>query len=354
MYHRSIYEDDLVFLKTEELELGFEEEAEGYTGISCVTPGNPYILHCFPAHETALTKEHREHLDRIVEKIRRSFRRSRPIRRVKIVGHAATWRGISRTEYGRRAILRAAHAETQLILRLNAAGLGTKVSTDTTHRYDDEPRPGRSNLTHRSDRIARNNRALNRRVEIFLFTGPKPKEKKPPCKIGELIRKAPVASIAANPAEQRRLECLRQLLAQGVCGSRIDDRYWVFLIETFRGQQRPCTMVGLDAPQGVVKLIKPRRAITQFKKRIESSKSPKAIAREIKKLHDDILCQINALRFFITTMAGDMPKSALRETRECIDARMLMAQSTKTRPVSIYKCFSRLLKGFFDETCRLP
>lgn len=304
----------------------------------------------FPAFETELTEQHNDHLDAITRLIKTSFdSSSRPISQVKIIGHSATWQDTSRDDYRRLAIVRAKRAKTELQLRLNAIGLGTKVSIDTDHRFNDKPLV--PNFHKRTDRTARNNRKINRRVEIRLFRTNKKKKKS--CKISKLIRTAPVDSIAENEAERRRLECLREQLASGLCGAKIDDRYWVFLIETFRGQKRPCNMVGLDFPQGIVKLKKPRRALKRFKEGIKSSKDRKDIAQEIKKLHDDILCQINALSFFISNSVNDIPKSTFIGIIECIDARMLMRQSVKTRPQSVYKCFTRLLKDLFSEPCSL-
>ena len=141
----------------------------------CITPGNPYILHCFPAHGTTLTAEHRRHLDSIARLIGSSFRSSRPIRRVKIVGHSATWRGISRSTYAKRALERAGNARAALLGRLANAGLGGKVRIKIEGRADDAPLV--DNMIHSSSTRARHNRALNRRVEIrwpARPTGPTP------------------------------------------------------------------------------------------------------------------------------------------------------------------------------------
>lgn len=73
-----------------------KRESSAYPGISCVTPGNPYVLHYFPRFSTELTKEHHKHLDIIAEKIRQSFSTSRPIAKVMIVGHSSTWHRTSR------------------------------------------------------------------------------------------------------------------------------------------------------------------------------------------------------------------------------------------------------------------
>jgi hypothetical protein len=177
--------------------------------------------------------------------------------------------------------------------------------------------------------------------------------KKPP-ELGKLIPTANVEILAETPAEKIRLQCLRKQLARAFNGVKIDDRYWDFLIVTFRGQYRPCTMLGMDYPQGIVKRKKPQWAIKRFKTLVGSSDDPKVIAKAIKKLHDDVLCQINALSYYLTQAAGNTDRSALILSDECVDARFLMAQSRKTRPESIYKCFTNLLELLFGKICSLP
>jgi hypothetical protein len=202
-------------------------------------------------------------------------------------------------------------------------------------------------------------------IAVFLIyiyvTFPKDLEKflKPPVKrptkkkenLSKIVKTAPVASLAKTVPEKSRLLCLRKQLADVLDGTKIDDRYWVFLIETYRGQKRPCTMVGMDYPQGIIKRDTPRSAMKYFEHMIGSSKDPNDIAKAIKKLHDDILCQINALSYYISLEGGN---TQMIETLECIDARMLMAQSRKKHSESIYKCFSKLLESHFNETCGLP
>ena len=76
-----------------------ETDAEFTPPPNCVTPGNPTILHCFVAHRTNLIEDHRRELDRIIIKLTEAKIDKRPIKRVHIVGHAATWRGITPRQY---------------------------------------------------------------------------------------------------------------------------------------------------------------------------------------------------------------------------------------------------------------
>ncbi|MDF0673069.1 MAG: hypothetical protein P0120_01825 [Nitrospira sp.] len=151
-------------------------ESSAYPGISCVTPGNPYVLHCFPPFMTELTKEHQKHLDIIAEKIRQSFSPNRlaltqPITKVTIVGHSSTWHEESRSNLERRARERASNAYKQLILRLQRIGLANRIEVaPPVGRSDTERWMGKSYSATSGSQEAQNDRALNRRVEITLIT----------------------------------------------------------------------------------------------------------------------------------------------------------------------------------------
>ena len=156
-----------------------EMEAETSGGRSCVTPGDPYVLHCFPAFKTGLTKQHQTHLGIIAKKIARSLKSGRPIKRVRIVGHSSTWHQTSRSRLELRAIQRAGNAGNELILLLDPAD-AKRVRIETEGRSDREPWRGRSYSSTSSSQAAQWERALNRRVEIFLTRSPPPKPKPRP------------------------------------------------------------------------------------------------------------------------------------------------------------------------------
>ncbi len=158
----------------------FELGSSAYPGISCVTPGNPYVLHCFPPFVSELTKEHHDHLDIIAEKIRRSFSTSRPITKVNIVGHSATWHDQSSSDRERNARDRANNAREELIRRLYQIGLAKRVNVETDGRSDAVRWLGRPYSSTSGDQQAQNDRALNRRVEIRLIESEKNGEPKPP------------------------------------------------------------------------------------------------------------------------------------------------------------------------------
>lgn len=184
-----------------------EWESEAYPGISCVTPGNPYVLHCFSPFTTELTKEHHDHLDIIVDKIRQSFSTSQPISKVTIVGHSSTWHEESRSNLERRARERASNAYKQLILRLQRVGLANRVEVaPPVGRSDTERWMGKPYSSTSGSPSAQNDRALNRRVEILLNRGiPEPL---PKCAT-ETGTKPKIDVSAAVRANQRLSESLR-------------------------------------------------------------------------------------------------------------------------------------------------
>jgi hypothetical protein len=174
--------DELEFEQFEQFEQfelfagkNFELESSAYPGISCVTPGNPYVLHCFPAFKTELTRDQHKHLDIIAGKIRRSYSTSRPVTKVVIYGHSSTWHEESRSDLERRALERANNAREQLIRRLQRMRLANRVAVAApVGRSDTKPWLGRSYSSTSGTRQAQNDRALNRRVEIFLVKSSAP------------------------------------------------------------------------------------------------------------------------------------------------------------------------------------
>lgn len=179
---------------------------------------------------------------------------------------------------------------------------------------------------------------------------PKPPEK---CTICDIIRIAPVDDLAVNEAERSRLRCLREFFADALNGKEFDDRYWTYPFETYLGQVVPCRFVGQKNTVGIsFKDKKTKRAIQGFKDRIGGTTDKAKIARAIKSIHDDILCQINSLSRTVQEALGEVPNRW--EAQECFEARMLQSQSVKRRPESIFKCFRGLLGKSFSKACRIP
>jgi len=155
-------------------------------GASWMSLGPAWILRNFPAHRTELTRDHRRQMSKISSIIADSLDRSDPIRCIRLVGHAATWRGISKDEYERRALVRAKTAAELLSDRLEMSGISPKIfARDELDDIEEFCEPvdgvdvtliieGRGdncpllpNLVKRTDAEARRNRAQNRRVSVY-------------------------------------------------------------------------------------------------------------------------------------------------------------------------------------------
>lgn len=146
----------------------------------CITDGYPLVLHCFPAHVTDLQKFQRDELDYVANQIRNGDITGRRIATVRIVGHAATWQGLTKAQYRERALGRARAGASYIKSRLSSMGLSSRPRFVIQGRADDAPL--RDNMVHSSSSTARRNREINRRVEIFLdgATAPRRKRKTTP------------------------------------------------------------------------------------------------------------------------------------------------------------------------------
>jgi hypothetical protein len=144
---------------------------DGLTG--CVTDGDPTILHCFPAYGVDLEPEHRETLDEMALTIRNGDLSGKRVRKVRLVGYAATWGKTTETEYLTRSITRAKNVRNHLRERLSGYMLSYWPAITVEGRGDSEPL--RDNMVKSTTSTAQRNRALNRRVEIFLVQGKAPK-----------------------------------------------------------------------------------------------------------------------------------------------------------------------------------
>ncbi|MGR8932572.1 MAG: M35 family metallo-endopeptidase [Gammaproteobacteria bacterium] len=148
----------------------------------------------FVAHKTTLLPHHSFKLAEIAREISRSFAVDKPIHCAQIIGHSATWKRISITEYSRRARERARNAANILVDRLAEVGLTANIleeakllgpngrprcprskSVDLTLYVGDRANGEQlvPNFVHRSDKMARDNRARNRRVEFFAYPAKK-------------------------------------------------------------------------------------------------------------------------------------------------------------------------------------
>ncbi len=184
--------------------LDFMTEADSFVApAGCVTwgKGRPTILHCFPAHQTKLTPDQKAAMDQIALLIDKSHEVGKPIRKVRIVGHAAKWRGISEGQYLSRSRARAKFAAAQLRSMLDAIRPGHGVRITTSGRGTlQELLPSRPESTSKTARRAR---SLNRRVEIFVTPAAKKGKPKPSGPPRSNLNKA-LRSIRSRVAPHKR------------------------------------------------------------------------------------------------------------------------------------------------------
>lgn len=153
----------------------------------------------FAAFDTELQPFHRKTIGTIAQKIAVSHRGSAPIRCVRLVGHAATWRDMKTEDYFKNAMARAYSVAKELSAQLQAQGISAKTLSEDALQIGSNgrrckpqkgvavalyvgsrgnKRPVVPNLIKRSDKAARANRAENRRVDVSLFTAIPRKRKK--------------------------------------------------------------------------------------------------------------------------------------------------------------------------------
>ena len=154
-----------------------------------------YRLSGFDSFQVALKPAHVTDIAGMAQRIVDSRRGASPIRCVKLVGHAATWRNVPTEQYFRNAMARGYTVADELSRVLRELGLSSKVFGETRLRAGPNAKrckpvrgiavalfvgsrgntmPVAPNLIERSDRIARASRAKNRRVDVTLFIARRP------------------------------------------------------------------------------------------------------------------------------------------------------------------------------------
>lgn len=322
-----------------------------------------WILHGFEAHRTELKAIHRDQLADVVDTIIKSFDGNRPIRCMLLIGHAATWKGISKPEYRRRALVRAQGAAVRLSAQLETSGLVSKIFNEEDFFDPEEPRrckavsgidvalfiggrgddqPFAPNLIHRTDRIARDNRALNRRVEIFPFNVPKRKKKcvHEDIELAKKLREMPIAGLDQSPNVRARIGCLRDMLVDALlCRKSIDDVYL--------HSDDPLPPSLKTTPFRIIR----KHLINELKKKCGKKKGTN-LANCIKSLYDDMLHVINVESRELNIQAALLKQlpSQLSKTSECRNGFFFMTKAGSGR--SIYRCFKTLIPSLFGRFCK--
>jgi V8-like Glu-specific endopeptidase len=234
---------------------------------SGLTPGNPTVLHDFPAHKTDLTERHRSHIDDLVRKIGESFGQRRQVWEVVIIGHAATFRGISKEEYGRRALARAENAGTYLHSRLVELDLDKQISIRTEHQSNDVPLV--DNMVSSTGRKARQHRSINRRVEIafnYRYSSPYHRMLGPGIHVSQVMNRSPneIEGLAdvLKLEENASPECIDESRRASIPDASRPPMRWICSIEvSFQDPDEPGKLTSFGmAATGL--LISPRHILT--------------------------------------------------------------------------------------------
>lgn len=329
-------------------EFDFEFERSPYPGISCFTPGNPYVLHCFPPFKTELTKKQHAHLDIIARKIQRSFASSRPIIKVMIIGHSSTWHRTSRSALEYRSLQRAGNARNQLLLRLNPMGLAKKVDIKTNGRSDTVPWKGKRYSSTSGSQKAQNDRALNRRVEIFLTRVTVKKCVHEDRKLADRLQKMPTAGLHQERIVRKRISCLRDMVVDALrCNSAIDD---IYVYSPYAIKAGPPMKIDIDD------IFNKRHLIDDLKENIRVRCKGKrgtgtALAKCFKEVFDDVDRSIRLAfsELYKFHQITKMKPSSLSKTPYCKYPCYLMRKTRKSN--SIYKCYSEYITSSFSKLC---
>jgi hypothetical protein len=187
-----------------------------------------------------------------------------------------------------------------------------------------------------------------RKVEICVVRSARPAGPTPPVKVNlvDMLRRVPITTLGRSPAERLQLQNLRNFLARGLAGERIDDRYWQFSVLDGLGRERNCGWTG--GIIGVKRSKRPQQALANFKRNCATARDVEKVGQCLKNIHDAVLCHINALLKWADQTRGD---TRLRDSAECAWLLELQAASRRNKPKSIYSCFIALLGDEVGHVC---
>jgi outer membrane protein OmpA-like peptidoglycan-associated protein len=133
-------------------------------------PASPDVtLSDFPAFSYELTPQHRTSLDALANKVVSLTKSGKPVRKIRIVGHAAVW---GSSDYQKTSEYRAAVVQAELTSRFANLGVNYGKTQITTE--------GMATACPVATNSTQAGRAANRRVEVWITAASKPVPPPPP------------------------------------------------------------------------------------------------------------------------------------------------------------------------------
>jgi hypothetical protein len=291
-------------------------EYEKSSPVACTAA--PHVLACFEPYKTRLRDFHHDQLDRLAIKIVESFIDGRPIIQIRIVGHAAQWGSDSKLAL---SSARAKVVEKELKDRLVASGINIRRIRFTTIAASDRL-PRTSNDTQA-------NRALNRRVVIEIFKGPKPppppkKKCEPELELAKDLEEMPIAGLDQERQVRERIGCLRNMLVAALKECTPLDDLYLYPAPPYK-----------------------KHLLQELKKRCAGKKGIK-LARCFKTLYNEVLDLINrdGRELTILMKVLEVTPRDIHKTEECERGRFYLRKAKSEK--SIYWCFRSIILPTFS------
>lgn len=145
----------------------------------------------FPAFSYELTAQHKSELDALAQKVLSLTKSGKPVRKIRIVGHAAVW---GQSNYQQTSEYRAAVVQAELTSRFANLGIDYSKTQITTE--------GMATACPVATNGTQAGRAANRRVEVWITAAPKPTPPPPPPAKKNITQLLKIVQKSSNPTTQ--------------------------------------------------------------------------------------------------------------------------------------------------------
>lgn len=153
--------------------------------------GADVTLSDFPAFSYEITSSHRASLDALAKKVYTLTKSGKPVRKIRIVGHAAVW---GKSDYQKTSENRAAVVQAELTARFASLGINYSKTQITTE--------GMATACPVATNGTQAGRAKNRRVEVWITAAPKKLPPPPPPAKQSLTQLLKIVKKSSNPTTQ--------------------------------------------------------------------------------------------------------------------------------------------------------